>query len=450
MSELSAGSARAAINEVAGEFTELSPSGSGPPGRDGPLGWPGYDAAVERARQRGGDGESVVYGHATIGGVRTVVLAFDFRYLGGSVGRRTGERIEHAFTEARAHGRPVVSMIASGGSRLQEGMLALTQLQRIAAQCLATRAAGLAHVAVLRDPTTGGVWATLGAGADVVLAESGARVGFAGRRVRPAEDADHPVFTAEGQVAAGHVDAIVHTGRLRDVLAGWLVALTGRWQGPADVPRALGATALPADGMAAVLAARSAARPRAGAYLADYFDTYELISGDRCGGVDPGTLCGFGRRAGRSIAFAAQAGTPTTPAGFRTATRLVRLADRLGIPVLTLVDTPGAANGSAAEAAGLAPAIAGLFAAMSAATVPITTLVIGEGGSGGALALAAEGRTWITPDAYFSVIAPEAAAAILGRPAADVASLANALRLRPQDLVELGVVQGIAGQGGVS
>ena len=125
--------------------------------------------------------------------------------------------------------------------------------------------------------------------------------------------------------------------------------------------------------------------------------------------------CGFGHRDGRTIAFAAQCGTATRPAGFRTAARLVRLADRLGIPVLTLVDTPGAANDAAAEQAGAGAAIADAFAALATAQVPVTSLLIGEGGSGGALALAAPDRLWATPDSYFSVIAPELAAAILKR-----------------------------------
>jgi acetyl-CoA carboxylase carboxyl transferase subunit beta len=163
--------------------------------------------------------------------------------------------------------------------------------------------------------------------------------------------------------------------------------------------------------------------------------------------VDPGLLCGLGRRRGRVVCYAAQNGTPTTPAGFRTAARLVRLADRLRLPVLTLVDTPGAANDAAAERAGVGAAIADLFGAVAAAVasgLPVTTLVVGEGGSGGALALAAPDDTWITPDGYFAVIAPEGSAAILKRAPDEVPATANHLRLRPQDLLELGVVRGIA------
>ncbi|OSP43686.1 acetyl-CoA carboxylase, partial [Streptomyces sp. 13-12-16] len=103
------------------------------------------------------------------------------------------------------------------------------------------------------------------------------------------------------------------------------------------------------------------------------------------------------------------------------------------------------ANDAEAERQGAGAAIADLFGAVAAARTPVTTLVVGEGGSGGALALAAPGNTWATPDSYFSVIAPELAAAILKRPPEEVENTADRLRVRPQDLVELGVVRGVVG-----
>jgi len=433
--------AREVIAGVASDFIEFTVDGEESTA-DGPLGWPGYGAALVMASERTGRTESVVCGRGTVGGIPTVLVAFDFRFFGGSVGTGAGRRVVAAFEHAAAAGLPVVSLLATGGTRMQEGVLSLRQLHLI------TRAAvrlPTAHVAVLRDPTTGGVWASLGAGADVVLAMPGAQVGFAGRRVRPAEVADDPAYTAAGQFAAGHLDELVAPGALADRLATWLAALAGDRTGPpAEVPRALGAVAPAPDGWAAVRRARAATRPRATAYLDDYFDTRLTIRGDRAGGIDPGLECGIGRRAGRWIAYAAQHGTRTAPAGFRTASRLVRLADRRGLPVLTLVDTPGAAADPAAERAGAGPAIAELFATIAAATTPVTTLVIGEGGSGGALALCSPDRLWIAPDAYFSVIDPELAAAILKRDPAEIPALADQLRLRPTDLLARSAVHGIA------
>lgn len=439
--------AREILALVADEFTQLPhpPRESAP---DGPLGWAGYDASRARAAARTGEEESVVCGHATVGGIPAVLIAFEFGFLGGSLGERTGDRLEAAHAYAREQRLPVVSLVATGGSRMQEGMLALTQLQRVAREAALTRAAGLPQLAVLRDPTTGGGWATLGAGADVVLALPGAQVGFAGSRVRP-PDADPAAYSAEGQVAAGTVDAVVGADELRETLGLWLGLLTASSAEPAPVPGALGAADLPATGWDAVRRARDPGRPRAPAYLDAYFTRRASIGGDRCGGTDTdGMLCGFGTHDGRTVAYAAQTGTATRPAGYRTATRLIRLADHLSLPVLTLVDTPGAANDAEAERQGAGAAIADLFGAVATARTPVTTLVIGEGGSGGALALAAPGNTWVTPDSYFSVIAPELAAAILKRPPEQVRATADQLRVRPQDLVALGVVEGIAAPAG--
>lgn len=442
---------RELISALGGEFAEFDEFA---PDQADPLAWPGYPAQREQAARKIGESSSVHCGQLTLGGRRAVVIGFDFRFLGGSIGMDAGDRIVRAFAAAITERLPVVSLVASGGTRIQEGMCALRQLHRIAAQCQLLAAAGLPHVAVLRSPTTGGVWASLAGGADVALALPEAVVCFGGSRVRPrpadssgtAADADDYDFTAEAKFEHGQVDQLVAPDELGPAVARWLDFLCpgGTSLRPAAVPRALGGPESAVDGWSAVRRTRRADRPDAAAYLADYFDQLVLISGDRAGGRDPALLCGLGARDGRIIAFAAQTGAATVPAGFRTATRLIRLADRLRLPVLTLVDTPGAANDAAAERAAVGPAIAELFTAVAAATVPITTLVIGEGGSGGALALCAPDRLWITPDAYFSVIAPELAAAILKRPVEQVPATANDLLLRPQDLRRLGVVHGIA------
>ncbi|WNO74718.1 carboxyl transferase domain-containing protein [Streptomyces sp. AM8-1-1] len=477
-------SASAAIALICDDFTETAPverqgALDEQQAPDGPIGWEGYGDQRAAAARRTGSSESVVWGEATVGGRACVVISFEFGFLGGSLSSRAGDRLEAAYDRARELGRPLVSLIATGGSRMQEGMIALTQLQRVAAASVRLRAAGVAQIAVLRDPTTGGGWATLGAGADVILALPSAQVGFAGSRVRP-PDADPSAYTAEAQLAAGQIDEIVAPEDLREAVSFWAAASGGAGRarfetdedrapldaagrgrsdtvepvgggaetgaapsGSVPPPFALGAPPLPRTGWDAVTQARTPGRPHARAYLDAYFGRRRPLSGDRCGGVDAGMLCGVGMHDGRAVAFVAQGGTATLPAGYRTAARVVRMAGRLGLPVLTLIDTPGAANDAAAERSGAGAAIADLFAAIAGARSPVTSLLIGEGGSGGALALAAPGNTWATPDSYFSVIAPELAAAILKRPPEQVPGTADQLRLRPQDLVELGVVRGI-------
>ena len=439
------GRARELVDSLCEGFEEF-PARTAPRVPDGPLAWPGYDDQLERAGDRTGTTESVVCGRGWVADRQVVLIAFEFGFLGGSVGVAAGERIVAAFERARDLRLPVISLVASGGSRMQEGTCALGQLQAIARACLLTKQARIPHVTMLRNPATGGMWASLAASADVVLASPEAAVAFGGSRVRDS-GAEGEAFTAEGKLATGQVDRIVEDTDLAEVLQRLVVLLHPQWlcrpPEPAELPGALAAGAPPSTGWEAVRRARQADRSRAGEYLDRYFATRFEVSGDRAGGVDPGMLCGFGDHGGRTVAFAAQTGTSNTPAGFRTAARLVRLADQLGIPVLTLVDTPGAANDAESEQRGVGPAIAELFGAVAEVRVPITTLVIGEGGSGGALALAAPERTWISADAYFAVIAPELGASILKRSPEEVPELADRLRLRPQDLLELGLVRGV-------
>lgn len=442
--------ARELLHAISSSFEEFAPEAAPSDGVEvvnGPLGWAGYDDQLALAESRTGEQEAVVCGRGRIGTTDVVLIAFEFGFLGGSVGEKTGARIATAIQRARHWRLPLVSLVASGGSRVQEGICALRQLHVVAAACAENRRAGIPHITVLRDPVTGGMWAALSASADVVLATPQASVAFGGRRVRaPGEDG--PQFTTRGKVDSGQVDQIVAESALFDALAkvvGLLpCGVPGSDAEPADVPVALTRADLPVHGWDAVCRARSSARRRARDYLDMYFTSRFALSGDRAGGADPGMLCGVGERDGRSIVFVAQAGTPNTAAGYRSAARVIELADRFGLPVLTLVDTPGAANDAEAEMTAIGPAIAAVFAAIAAATVPVTTLVIGEGGSGGALALCAPGRTWITPEAYFAVISPEASAAILKRDRQEVIALADTLMLRPQDVLKLGFVQGIS------
>ncbi|SOD62713.1 acetyl-CoA carboxylase carboxyl transferase subunit beta [Streptomyces zhaozhouensis] len=431
------------------ELLELLAPGAAPlPARDGvgpadgPLDWPGHAASRRRAAERSGAPESVLARVGRVGGSEAVVLAFEFGYLGGSIGRAAGERIGAALRTARDLGLPVVSLLASGGTRVQEGMHALTQLQVIAREMVRLRDAGLPHLAVLAGPVTGGAWATLGAGADVRLALPGVQVGFSGARVRP-PGADPAAYTAEAQAAAGQVDALVPAEELPGAVAGWLALLTRPLRGPVPPPPPPRGADPPRTGWEAVARARAADRPGARAYLAAAFDRLAPLA---C--VDPGLLVGFGESGGRGAGYVAQLGTRTTPAGFRSATRLIRLADRLSVPVLTLVDTPGAANDEAAERDGVGAAIAETITALAGCRVPVTTLLVGEGGSGGAVALTAPERTWVAPESYYSVLAPEPAAAVLKRDASDpavVAEVADLLRLRPQDLVAMGLARGVVG-----
>lgn len=410
-----------------------------------PLGFPRYQEQLAAGRGKSGATDSVTPMAALIAGHEVVVAYFEFRFLGGSMGEATGERLERAIDLARNRRIPLVTVTASGGARMQEGMRSLVQMQRVAAALSRLRTAGVPHVNVAVHPTTGGIWASLASVADVIIAVEDATIGFAGARVRGATE-DTVEYKAEGKLRSGAVDVVVSEERLGAVVAEYievLAAVLDTDPVQCDPPRAIPGPKSGGRGWAAVEAARSPGRPKADRYLAEYFDQTVMLTGDRAGGNDPGMLCGIGLRDGEAVAFVAQAGTANTPAGFRTAIRVLEIADRWQIPVLSLIDTPGSANDGVAEDQGIGTAIAQAFAAMASITVPVTSLVIGEGGSGGALAISAPGELWAVPSSYFSVIAPEGAAAILYRDKAKAAEVAGSLALGPEELLELGIIRGV-------
>lgn len=408
-----------------------------------PLGWPGYADALSAMRR----GDSVVTGRAAVEGPlglgRYVVIAARFDVMGGSMGAVHGERVVRAYRRATLEKLPVVVISASGGARLQEGLVALAQLARTSAAASGHHRAGLLSVGVLRAPTTGGVYASYASLTDLRAAEPGATVGFAGPRVvevvtgLPVPKDSH---TAEAAYTAGLVDALVPT----DDQAAWVETALGVRDArlpPRPLPAMFAQTG---DGPAAwreVLRARARGRATGIDHAARMCDSWLELRGP-----DPTVRAGLARIGSRRLVVLAHdrhagRGRPG-PGGFRLARRALSLAEHLGLPLLSLVDTPGAEPGPDAEAGGIAGEIAATFAAFAEATVPTVAVCVGEGGSGGALATAACDVVLMLEHAVFSVISPEGAASILGRDATQAAAYAGMLKLTAEDLLALGVSDG--------
>ncbi|MGW0505603.1 acetyl-CoA carboxylase carboxyltransferase subunit alpha [Micromonospora sp. NPDC003241] len=420
-----------------------------------------YPHRLTAARADTGLAEAVLCGTAAVGRYRCALAVMDFRFLGGSLGSAVGELITRTAEEALAAGVPLVLVTASGGARMQEGALSLMQMATVSQAIAALREAGLLTVSVLTDPTYGGVAASFATCTDLVIAESGARMGFAGPRViRQVTGRNLPegFQTAEFLLRHGQVDMVVPRHALRARLTTLLAAAAGgRRPGVAPTStRPVGPVADPEsttrDAWATVRLARHPARPTTLDYLETAFDGFTELHGDRLGGDCPAVVGGLARLDGRhlmvighqkghtSAELVARNFGMASPAGHRKALRLMRLAARLGLPVVTLVDTPGADPGIAAEQHGQAAAIAENILTMSVLPTPVVTVVTGEGGSGGALALAVADRVLMLQHAVYSVISPEGCAAILwpGRTAAPEA--ARALKLTAPDLIRLGIV----------
>jgi acetyl-CoA carboxylase carboxyl transferase subunit beta len=414
--------------------------GDVPSASSDPLSFPRYAEQLERAGGR----ESVVTGRTA----SYALIEGCFDVLGGSMGAVHGERVVRAFERAAASRLPVVVVSTSGGARMQEGMVSLIQMARTASASRRHAAAGLLQVGVYRAPTTGGVFASYASLVDVRCASPGATVGFAGPRVveqtlgSPLPDGSH---SAESALAAGLVDAVVPV----DDQAAWVDTALGLRDVPLPAPSPrLGDWHPPGRPITQspwgeVLAARDLARPTGIDWAARLCSSWtELHS------TDPTVRAGLATFEGRRVVVVASdryaADGRPAPAGFRLAQRAFGLAGRLGLPVLTFVDTPGAHPGAASEADGIAGEIARTFAAMATLPVPSVSVCVGEGGSGGALALAYADRLLIQEHAIFSVIAPEGAAAILERDAERAPVLAERLKLTSSDLLRLGIVDAVA------
>jgi acetyl-CoA carboxylase carboxyl transferase beta subunit/acetyl-CoA carboxylase carboxyl transferase alpha subunit len=413
-----------------------------------------YRDRLERARRETGLNEAVVTGTARINGRDCVLAVFDFGFMGGSMGSVVGEKIALALELAAERRYPFISIVSSGGARMQEGMLSLVQMGKTAAAAMRLHQAGVPSVTVLTDPTTGGVYASFASQGDFLFAEPGALIGFAGPRVieeLTGEPQPPGTHTAEFLLEHGHVDGVVDRARLRGVLATLLQLFQAR--GPGDVrgPREpyRPPSIPPLSAWPELQLARRADRPTAADYIRRLMPQFIELRGDRVFGDDAAVIAGIGDLAGMTVCAIGQErghgdpkrnGGRLRPEGFRKAARIMRLAAELRLPLLTFIDTPGAHLDYDSEARGLAGALSSCLANMSVLPVPVVSVVIGEGGSGPALALGIADRILMQEHAVYSVIAPEGAAAIVHRDAARAQEIADALKMTAYDCLVLGVV----------
>ncbi len=418
-----------------------------------------YAERLRDTQRKTGESDAIVTGRASIGGCDVMLAVLDFNFLGGSMGVVVGEKLVRAAERAGKSRRPLVTVVASGGARMQEGLLSLMQMAKTAAAIKRLHDRGVPYISVLTNPTTGGVFASFANLGDVTLAEPGALIGFAGPRVaeqvigRKLPPGTH---SAEFLLGHGMIDAIVPRPELRDTLARLLDMLTSpRRTFPVRFPEARGVPECEeSDAWARVQGARHIDRPTSMDYLDRMVDGFFELRGDRMSGDDPAVITGIGMISGNPVVIAAMErghdperekhhGGMARPEGYRKAQRAMRLAARLELPLLTLVDTPGAYPGPESEEGGLAGELAACMAMLSDLPTPTVAAVIGEGGSGGALAMAVADRVLMQSGAIYSVIAPEGAATILFRSAERAPELSERLKITAPELRRLGLIDAV-------
>ena len=415
-----------------------------------------YRQSVFRDQRRTGLTEAAVTGTCSIGGTTAVLIVLDFGFMGGTMGCVVGEKVALAFEYAKRRKQPVVAVVTSGGVRIQEGVLSLMQMAKTAMAANRLAEAGLPFISVLANPSTGHAYASFANLADIIVAEPGAIVGLSSMRaVKNSADVPSPAdsHSAESRLQHGMIDAVVDRTQSKDTIAALLDMLMSKYQltrrdrqdsGYVQPPRAASLTA-----WEAVNLARHPERPTGLDYLSQMVTNFVELHGDRVFGDDEALIWGLGQIGGQTIVVIgqergdpddAQQGGRISPEGFRETQRAVRLAAKFDLPIITLIDTPGPHISADAEQRGLGSAIAGAMAELAGVEVPSIAVIIGEGGSEGALPLAVVDRVFMLENAIYSVISPEDAAALMYQDAARADEAAESLKLTAHDCFELGIV----------
>lgn len=465
---------------------------------ENPLDYKGYEEKIEKLQEKTGLREAVVTGKATILGQPAVMAVCDGRFMMASMGEIVGEKITRAVERATRQELPVIIFACSGGARMQEGIVSLMQMAKTSAALKRHSDAGLLYISVLTDPTTGGVTASFAMLGDIILAEPKALIGFAGPRVIEqtiGQKLPKGFQRSEFLLEHGFIDQIVERPKMRETL-GRILEFHGKVQtdiedtidktagetasqtGDQAVDRATGkivskTTVHTADEIKSkdsedivdkaqtqkinawdrVLLSRRKNRPVGSDYIRMLFQDFTEFHGDRLYGDDPAIIGGIAYFKERPVTVIAQEkGTNTkenimrnfampSPEGYRKALRLMKQAEKFHRPVICFVDTPGAFCGLEAEERGQGEAIARNLYELSGLKTPVLSIVIGEGGSGGALALAVADEVWMLENSIYSILSPEGFASILWKDSTKAKEAAKVMKLTADDLKKMGVIE---------
>lgn len=438
---------------------------------ENPLEYPGYEGKIADLQEKTKLHEAVTVGKCMVNGLETVLGVCDARFLMGSMGYVVGEKITRAFERATEEKLPVVLFTSSGGARMQEGIISLMQMAKTSAAIRKHSEAGLFYLPVLTDPTTGGVTASFAMLGDVILAEPGALIGFAGPRVIAqtiGQKLPEGFQRAEFLVEKGIIDGVVERQELKETV--WKLlnihqdALQyihyGDTQNVENLPeirnsrgKTAGCDKKELTAWERVEISRSKERPTTLSYVQQVFDDFLELHGDRAFRDDGAVIGGIAMFGGQPVTVIGQQKGKNvkeniyrnfgmaSPEGYRKALRLMKQAEKFGRPVVTFVDTPGAACGIEAEERGQGEAIARNLLEMSGIQTPMVSILIGEGGSGGALGLAVTDEVWMMENATYSILSPEGFASILWKDGKRAKEASEVMKITAKDLKKLQIIE---------
>lgn len=453
--------ARLAITLDEGTFEEWDPVM--PPVN--PMEYKGYPEKVAALQEKTGLNEAVITGKGSIDGQKTAIGICDGRFLMASMGYNVGEKITKMVERATEERLPVIIFCCSGGARMQEGIVSLMQMAKTSAALKRHSDAGLLYISVLTDPTTGGVTASFAMLGDIILAEPKALIGFAGPRVieqTMKQKLPKGFQRSEFLLEHGFVDEIVERSKMKEALAAYL-HMHSKEARPEENIRDINETSVQEkmceerklSAWDRVLLSRQNDRPVGTDYIELLFTDFRELHGDRQFGDDGAIVGGVAMFHGRPVTVIVQEKGKTTkeniargfgmpkPEGYRKALRLMKQAEKFHRPVFCIVDTPGAFCGMEAEERGQGEAIARNLWELSSLKTPVLTVVTGEGGSGGALAMAVADEVWMLENATYSILSPEGFASILWKDAKKADEAAKAMKLTAGDVLKSGVIERI-------
>ena len=438
---------------------------------ENPLEYPGYEEKIADLQEKTKLHEAVTVGKCMVNGLETVLGVCDARFLMGSMGYVVGEKITRAFERATEEKLPVVLFTSSGGARMQEGIVSLMQMAKTSAAIRKHSEAGLFYLPILTDPTTGGVTASFAMLGDVILAEPGALIGFAGPRVIAqtiGQKLPEGFQRAEFLVEKGIIDGVVERQELKETV--WKLLKIhqdsmkyihyGKTQNVENFPEIRSSRGKAGtDGKSELTAwerveiSRSKERPTTLSYVQQIFDEFLELHGDRAFRDDGAVIGGIAMFGGQPVTVIGQQKGKNvkeniyrnfgmaSPEGYRKALRLMKQAEKFGRPVVTFVDTPGAACGIEAEERGQGEAIARNLLEMSGIQTPMVSILIGEGGSGGALGLAVTDEVWMMENATYSILSPEGFASILWKDGKRAKEASEVMKITAKDLKKLQIIE---------
>ena len=379
--------------------------------------YPDYAKRAQKDTERTGLNDSVLTGYASIGGNRCILIILDFSFMGGNLGLISGEKISLAIDLAVSKKLPIVSIISSSGTRLEEGMISIMQMAKITLSMANAKKSNIPSISLLTNPCTGQAYATLATFSDIIMSEPGASVGLS-----PLKDLKHSSGsvkfesrTSDSLVSRGLIDSIVNRNYQKEEISRIIDLLNNRhklvYENKNENVNEFALSDIPIDKREYI--SQHPSRPSASLFLNKVFEHFFELKGDRLLENSERIVTGLAQLGGQTVMLVAQEyikdassaigkhGLSSTD--FRKCTRAISLASRFNIPIITFIDTKGHDLSYEEEIKGIGVSLGGTLLSMAELNSPSMSVLIGVGGSEAALSLDISDRRLMLENAILKI-----------------------------------------------